>query len=88
MHTSIFIDIAPFIFDKHVDAPGSRSGSQHGSRENSMARNTYSSSSRSLHQPSHFNTLPMSAASQKGLRVDNKVRMTHCIYKTRSSMFK
>lgn len=63
------------------DGHGSRSGSQQGSRDNSAARNSYSSS-RSLQQmrPSQmqFNTLPLSSSSMQkgGLRGDNKVHST------------
>lgn len=59
-----------------LDGPGSRSGSQHGSRENSAARGSLAS--RSLHQPLRnmpFNSMPSmggSSSSQKGLRADNK----------------
>lgn len=58
-----------------TDGPGSRSGSQHGSRENSAARNQQYAS-RSLQQPSamRFNNVPSgSTSSQKGSRQDNKL---------------
>lgn len=55
---------------------GSRSGSQHGSRDNSAARNQYSAS-RSLQQMrpmmQPYNTLPMNSSMQKGMRSDSKV---------------
>lgn len=65
------------MFQYLSDGHGSRSGSQQGSRDNSAARNSYSSS-RSLQQmrptQMQFNTLPMSSSIQKGgLRGDNKV---------------
>lgn len=60
---------------------GSRSGSQHGSRDNSAARNSYSSRSLQMRSPMPYpgNVLPMNASqtNQKGLRSENKVFFSH-----------
>lgn len=67
------------------DGPQSRSGSQHGSRDNSAARNSsYSSRSLQMRPPQmQYNTLPLnstssSSSSQRGIRSDNKVSPVVC----------
>lgn len=62
------------IFFQITDGPGSRSGSHHGSRDNSAARNTYSSRSLQQMRPPQmqYNTLPLnsSSSSQNRMRSD------------------
>ncbi|XP_031622161.1 eukaryotic translation initiation factor 4G isoform X2 [Contarinia nasturtii] len=65
--------------ERERDGPHSRSGSQHGSRDNSAARNSYSSRSLQMRPPQmQYNTLPLnsnssSSSSQRGIRSDNKL---------------
>jgi len=66
--------------ERERDGPVSRSGSQHGSRDNSAARNSFSSRSLQQMRPPQmqYNTLPLnsnssSSSSQRGIRSDNKL---------------